>query len=402
MKRILAKLLCALLGALVASVSQAQSPPPYPRTGYTFPSTPGYSDDQINKALDVLQSNGISYIHGDVWWFLVEPQQNQFDWSAYDNFFGKLNSRGMKIYLTLGSGVDGDVNNMPSFLFPHAWQYDLGVNGASRGAGNSLTWDPRSNTIHFNYQNDYLWLGWTPATGRRFNIQPGAATRYKIRMKPISGDKRIWLGYNVWARSTNAWVASFDNSFEGKLDGTDNQCQPDGTDWYKCVFRGKAPDPAQPNPGQKACSFSDCYLSFKIGTAGATFESDFDLNAFVFELPDSNLRVGGADLPIADATKIRMIYQPCWQDAGPYPEDWGIGYLATFSDQISKRGEEENFFRKSIHHFEHSDYADAIVAYSPNNEPFVGPDTFVDYSEANRQSLYGLAQGKVWHDRQFE
>ncbi len=56
------------------------------------------------------------------------------------------------------------------------------------------------------------------------------------------------------------------------------------------------------------------------------------------------------------------------------------------SDEEFQR-QEEAFFRAAIQHFERKTYADAIVAYGPNNEPFVGGAGRVDYSEANRKAF---------------
>lgn len=68
------------------------------------------SDD---RALDAARSAGMDWVRMDLTWSSVEPQTNQFNWSAYDSLVQALEARGMKALFILDYGHPVHTGGMP-------------------------------------------------------------------------------------------------------------------------------------------------------------------------------------------------------------------------------------------------------------------------------------------------
>ena len=89
----------------------------------------------FEQLLDEAKQIGVDTVSVDVWWGKVEQQgDQQFDWSYYDEVFGKIRAKGLKIVPILsfhkcggGPGDDCDIP-IPSWLYTHFSQIGITAN----------------------------------------------------------------------------------------------------------------------------------------------------------------------------------------------------------------------------------------------------------------------------------
>jgi len=57
-----------------------------------------------NDVLDAVKDVGASWIRIDFNWFMVEPQQGQYDWALFDKLVNDARARGLEVFATIGYG----------------------------------------------------------------------------------------------------------------------------------------------------------------------------------------------------------------------------------------------------------------------------------------------------------
>ncbi len=116
-------LLPVILFSLVVSVcrgdiSTANLVPSQPHIGFTFWQYSAMNQKQLDTLLETVAKSGISYVHGEVSWKRCELQTGDYDFSHYDVVFSLMKKHRIKIYLSLGAGINGGTGQMPVFYRP--------------------------------------------------------------------------------------------------------------------------------------------------------------------------------------------------------------------------------------------------------------------------------------------
>lgn len=92
--------------------------------------------------LDAIAAGGIRWVRVDFLWSWVEPEQDRFDWSVYDEVVDAALARGLSVYATVGDTPAWATDGPPGRGAPRRWAdwYDVCYRAASRYRGRVDHW----------------------------------------------------------------------------------------------------------------------------------------------------------------------------------------------------------------------------------------------------------------------
>lgn len=183
-----------LLGGTAHAIAPG-SKPTFAVLGPLFISSPQEFTD-FDTMLAEAKNIGVQAVSIDVWWGIVQPTSaNNFDWSYYDNVFGRIRNNGMKIIPILSfhkcGGGPGDTCNIP---IP-AWVFNLVPDMKYQsGKGNThddavsvwATKEPVVLTALRNFMQNF---------GTHFNVISGDFSEVNVSLGP-TGELR-YPSYNA-------------------------------------------------------------------------------------------------------------------------------------------------------------------------------------------------------------
>lgn len=205
----------ALLGAALAGVILVAA------TGLTSPFgiCAHVASDEL---LDATVAAGVGWIRIDFNWYLVEPEQDRFDWSVYDRLIPAARARGLQVFATVAYAPAWATDGSEYVGVPRdaADWHDLCYRAASRYRGQVAAW---------GMWNEPNLRGFWEGTRQQYVeviLRPGAeAIRAADPVALVAGPELAHLSSGDW----DGWLEAILTEASDSLDVVTHHVYPSGS-----------------------------------------------------------------------------------------------------------------------------------------------------------------------------